>query len=230
MSPDCDPAAADFLRRGFRRRLCALRFRSLRSFPSGRKRQSECKRRLHASAQQSSPGCRCVTQRAAQGEWRARPVSSACCLSEACVRAVRWPPDTRLVTASSSPHRLGHMTRLSQRQPVRSARCQAHVVVSLCAACDGPCLGPGKEQGHPSGPGGRVDPGQPRGRSHAAPGATRGYHSASQPCWDVSPFLKLALRSLPVWAFYETVTAGLTLSIRRHSACADVVPGVRELQ
>lgn len=174
MSPDCDPAAADFLRRGFCRWLCALRFRSLRSFPSGCKRQSECKRRLHASAQQSSPGCRCVTQRAAQGEWRARPVSSACCLSEACVRAVRWPPDTRLVTASSSPHRLGHMTRLSQRQPVRSARCQAHVVVSLCAARDGPCPGPGKEQGHPSVPGGTGGPGAAPGQEPRGPRSDTG--------------------------------------------------------
>lgn len=145
-------------------------------------------------------------------------------------RGLRWPPDTRPVTASSSPHRLGHMTRLSQRQPVRSARCLAHVVVSLCAARDGPCPGPGKEQGHPSVPGGTGGPGAAPGQEPRGPRSDTGYRSAWQPCWDMSPFLKLALRSLPVWAFYETVTAGLTLSIRRHSACADVVPGVRESQ
>lgn len=89
-------------------------------------------------------------------------------------RGLRWPPDTRPVTASSSPHRLGHMTRLSQRQPVRSARCQAHVVVSLCAARDGPCPGPGKEQGHPSGPGGTGGPGAAPGQEPRGPRSDTG--------------------------------------------------------
>lgn len=89
-------------------------------------------------------------------------------------RGLRWPPDTRPVTASSSPHRLGHMTRLSQRQPVRSARCQAHVVVSLCVARDGPCPGPGKEQGHPSVPGGTGGPGAAPGQEPRGPRSDTG--------------------------------------------------------